>query len=53
MVKTVLYMTSCALTLKLKTDIQRTKQLLHLKKVDYEEVRVNLLLLLGFAFSHA
>ena len=39
MAKVVLYSTSCASTLKMKTDISRVKQLLHIKKVEYEEVR--------------
>ena len=38
MAKVVLYSTSCASTLKMKTDISRVKQLLQIKKVDYEEV---------------
>ena len=38
MAKVVLYSTSCASTLKMKTDINRVKQLLHIKKVEYEEV---------------
>lgn len=42
MAKVVLYSTSCASTLKMKTDISRVKQLLHIKKVDYEEVRCGL-----------
>lgn len=38
MAKVVLYSTSCASTLKMKTDISRVKQLLHIKKVEYEEI---------------
>lgn len=38
MAKVVLYSTSCASTLKMKTDISRVKQLLQIKKVDYEEI---------------
>lgn len=38
MAKVVLYSTTCASTLKMKTDISRVKQLLQIKKVDYEEV---------------
>ena len=38
MAKVTLYSTSCAATLKMKTDISRVKQLLLIKKVEYEEV---------------
>lgn len=39
MAKVVMYMTSTAATLKLKSDIRRMKELLEAKKVIYEEVR--------------
>lgn len=38
MAKVVMYTTSTAATLKLKSDIRRMKELLEAKKVIYEEV---------------